>query len=67
MLFSKSSEKTISKVVNLNVLGTTEEESNALLKEKIAELEEKLAQVWIYMYRSSMMLIPVQQISTIHL
>ena len=58
MLFSKSSEKTISKVVNLNVLGSTEEESNAFLKGRIAELEEKLAQVQIYTYRSSKMLIP---------
>ena len=36
----------MSKVVNMNVLGTTEEENNAYLKAKIVELEEKLAQVW---------------------
>ena len=46
-LFSQSSEKTISKIVNFNVLGSTEEDPNASLKERIAELEEKLAQVWI--------------------
>ena len=46
-LFSQSSEKTISKIVNLKVLETTEEDTNASLKERIAELEEMLAQVWI--------------------
>ena len=44
-LFSQNSEKTISKMVNLNVLGNTEEDANGSLKERIAELEEKLAQV----------------------
>ena len=45
MIFNQSSEKTVSKVVNMNVLGTTDEENNAFLKGKIVELEEKLAQV----------------------
>ena len=60
MLFSQSSEKTVSKVVNMNVLGTTEEESNAFLKGKIVELEEKLAQVQMYRTGSSKVLMPMQ-------
>ena len=39
----------MSKVVNLNVFGTTEEENNAFLKAKIVELEEKLAQVLMHL------------------
>ena len=38
----------MTKVVNLKVFGTTEEENNAFLKGKIVELEEKLAQVQMY-------------------